>query len=365
MGSVRHDGSVPAFVPGVELARGLYEEVVGPAIGSVPHSAARLGWGSDVLGYDTERSIDHGWGPALQVFVDRDDAPADLRDRLAAALPEEFRGWPTRYGWDRVPVSHHVEVHGLGPWLEAHLGFDPTVGVSGLDWLATPQQLLLEVTAGAVFHDGLGRLGPLRERLAWYPDQVWLWLLACQWGRIAQEEPFAGRAAEVGDELGSRLVSARLARDLVRLALLQERRYAPYTKWLGSAFARLDVASGLTAHLEAAVAAPGHGARERALVEALEVLARRHNDLGLTRALDARTGSFHGRPFRVLMADRFVEACREAITDPWLMALPPVGAVDQFADSTDVLSDAARARRLATCLLSGERNRAPSLCGDA
>ena len=340
---------MPAFVPGIQLARALYEEAVRPVLGTVPHSAARLGWGSDVLGYDTERSADHGWGPSLQVFVDA--GAAELEDRVAAALPDEVMGWPTRYGWDAVPVTHHVQVRELGPWLRDHLGFDPSANLSHVDWLATPQQLLLEVTAGAVFHDGLGRLLPIRERLAWYPDQMWLWLLACQWRRIAQEEAFAGRAAEVGDELGSRIVGARLARDLMRLALLQERRYAPYAKWLGTAFAELDVAPGLAPHLEAAMAGAHFEAREDGLVAALEVLAGRHNRLGVTAPLDPAARPFHGRPFRVLMADRFADACRQAVTDPDLRGLPLVGAVDQFADSTDVLSHAGRSRVLGTCLL--------------
>jgi hypothetical protein len=318
-------------------------------LATVPHSAARLGWGSDVLGYDTERSTDHGWGPSLQVFVDF--GAAELEDRVVAALPDEVMGWPTRYGWDAHPETHHVQLRELGPWLHDHLGFDASEGVSTLDWLATPQQLLLEVTAGAVFHDGLGRLLPLRERLAWYPDQVWLWLLACQWRRVAQEEAFAGRSAEAGDELGSRIVGARLARDLVRLAMLQERRYAPYTKWLGTAFAGLDVAPVLTPHLEAMIAGTDFRAREDGLVAALEILASRHSALGLTNRVDPAVRPFYGRPFRVLMADRFADACVVAITDRELRGLPLVGSVDQFADSTDVLSHAGRSRHLGACFL--------------
>ena len=52
-------------------------------------------------------------------------------------------------------------------------------------------------------------------RLAWYPREVWLWQLACQWRRIAQEEPFPGRAAEAGDQLGCRVLVARLVRDVM------------------------------------------------------------------------------------------------------------------------------------------------------
>jgi Domain of unknown function (DUF4037) len=47
---------------------------------------------------------------------------------------------------------------------------------------------------------------------ATYPEPVWRWLLGCQWRRLAQEEPFVQRTAEVGDELGSGVIAARLAR---------------------------------------------------------------------------------------------------------------------------------------------------------
>jgi hypothetical protein len=194
------------FTPGLELARTFYEEVVAGIVGDTPHSAALLGWGSEILGFDTERSTDHGWGPRLQIFVADGDVARGLADRVDSALPDEFRGWPTRFGWDDHPVIHHVEVETIGDWLEDNLGFDPRGGMTTRDWLTTPQQLLLAITRGAVFHDGLGELEPLRRALEWYPQDVWLWLIACQWRRLDQEEPFAGRAAEVGDELGSRIL---------------------------------------------------------------------------------------------------------------------------------------------------------------
>ena len=304
-----------------------------------------MGYGSEVLGFDTPRSTDHGWGPRLQVFVAEDDVER-VRSLIRERLPDEFRGWPTHFGWDAVPVDHHVEVTNLGRWLESALGFDPRRATTVVDWLATPQQLLLEATAGAVFHDGLGELDGVRTALAWYPDDVWLWLLACQWRRLEQEEPFVGRAAEVGDELGSRLLAGRLCRDVMRLAFLLERRYAPYGKWFGSAFARLEAAAELGPALAEVLDARDYESRERALVTAYEALARRQNALGVTRWVDPSVRLFHGRPFRVLGSERFVEACLERVTDAWLQAAPPLGAIDQFVDSTDVLSYPERARRI-------------------
>lgn len=329
---------MPEFVPGLELARGFYDEVVSPLVRDRRHSAARLGSGSDVLGFDTERSTDHGWGPRVNVFVAAHDVE-DVRDAIDAGLPVEFRGWPTRFGWDDVPVTHHVEVAALGPWLEERIGFDAREAIEPLQWLCAPQQRLLEVVSGAVFHDPDGELAAVRAALAWYPRDVWLWLLACQWRRLDQEEPFVGRAAEVGDELGSRIVSSRLVRDLMRLAFLLERRYAPYSKWLGSAFARLDAAASLRPALLDVLTALDHEARESALVASFEELAVRHNALGITDHVEPTARPFHSRPYRVLGSGRFVDACLERVRDPWLRSLPLVGGVDQVTDSSDALED--------------------------
>jgi hypothetical protein len=191
------------------------------------------------------------------------------------------------------------------------------------------------VTAGAVFRDD-GALGQAREALAWYPDDVWLWLLACQWRRIDQEEPFVGRTAEVGDELGSRVLCARLVRDAMRLCFLLERRYAPYAKWLGSGFRRLRAYEELGPLLEAALAADTCDEREAALVAAMETLARLHNEAGVTQPVEATARPFYDRPFRVLGSARFVTACLDEVSDDRLRALPLVGGIDQLADSTDV-----------------------------
>jgi hypothetical protein len=215
-----------------------------------------------------------------------------------------------------------------------------------VDWLGIPQQRLLGVVAGAVYADDSGELIRVRERLAWYPEPVWRWLVACQWRRLAQEEAFVQRTAEVGDELGSVVVAARLARDVMRLALLLERRYAPYAKWLGSAFDRLGNSGGLGRHLLDALRATSLERREAALSAAYLALARRHEDAGLTDPLDATLRPFHGRPAQVLMADRYADACLATVSDAALRALPLVGAIDQLVDSTDALGDPAVYRRL-------------------
>src|SRR4051812_7842593 len=338
----------PPFVSARELCGAFYGEVVRPLLDRHAHAAALLGWGSDVLGYDTPRSTDHGWGPRLLVFVEGPAAVEEVQSAVDGALPERFRGWPVRYGWDNVTARHWVTVTTLPMWLREFLGVDATAGMSDLDWLVTPQQRLLGVVAGPVYADHGGALQRLRRTLAWYPDQTWRWLLACQWHRLAQEEAFVARAAEVGDASGSAVTAARLARDVMRLALLLDRRYAPYQKWLGTAFARGPHDDRLPEHLRAALHARDRREREAALAQAYEDLAHRHNRARLTPILDPSVRDYHDRPARVLMADRFTSALLGTVSDATLHALAPIGGVDQVIDGTDVLESPRHYRRLST-----------------
>ena len=352
-----------AFIPGVELARLYYAEVVGPLLRTeFPHlryTAALIGAGSEVLGFDSPRSTDHDWGPRLQVFLgDGDEEQGQtqhIRALLGSRLPRMFRGWPTAFPASGAsadqPASHWITVAGLRSWLTRCLGFDPTDDVTLLDWLATPTQALAEVTGGGVFHDGLGGggLGAMRATLAWYPHDVWLHVMACQWQRIAEEEPFPGRCAEAGDELGSSMVTARLVHDLMRLALLIQRRYPPYSKWLGSGLAQTAAATELLPPMTAALRASTWAERESHLSASCEAVARLHNTLAVTSPLDpAVRPTFYDRPYRVLDAGRFADALRAQIRDEEVRALPMTGAVDQFVDNTTAIGDQALLRGAVT-----------------
>ena len=221
--------------------------------------------------------------------------------------------------------------------MRAELGFDPSDGVTTADWLLTPSQRLLAVAAGDVFADPTGELTAARNALHWYPHDVWLLVMAGYWRRIAQLEHFVGRTAAVGDELGSRLVAASLVRDLIRLAFLQERRYAPYPKWLSAAFATLARPEALA--LAGALAADEGQARETALCEGYRLVAEAHNSLGVTDRVDPQVRPFYGRPFVVLGADRFDVALRTAVQDSELQRVDhDAGGVDAVSDSADVLT---------------------------
>jgi hypothetical protein len=337
-------GTAGTFIPGLELSSAFYAEVVEPilatALSGTAYSAALVGWGSDVQGFDTERSTDHAWGPRLQVFLadeDCHDHAASLDTLLERELPAEFRGYPVRFAFPHgTPARHWVHVHGARDFFTENLDADPTGGPSVSDWLMVPAQVLRELTGGQVFHDGTGLLQEYRRTLVWYPEDVWRYILACQWMRLSQEEAFVGRCGEVGDELGSAVVAARQVRDVMRLCLLMNRIYPPYSKWLGTAFAALPAARILIPALTDALSARTWRTRELHLSAAYEITASLHNDLALTPPLETRVRHYYARPFQVLDAARFAHALTATISDPALKELPPVGSIDQYVDNTDL-----------------------------
>jgi hypothetical protein len=189
----------------------------------------------------------------------------------------------------------------------------------------------------------VGELTALREQLAWYPHDVWLYLLAVGWQRIGQEEHLMPRAGYAGDELGAALMGSRLARDVMSLCFLMEKQYAPYPKWFGTAFKQLDCAQALSPALWRAQRARTWQEREAALCKAFEFLARAHNALGITEELPETVSSFHDRPFKVIHGETFAQAICAQITDPEVERIASrrlIGSLDQWSDSTDLRSDA-------------------------
>ncbi|MFE5311212.1 DUF4037 domain-containing protein [Isoptericola sp. NPDC056573] len=326
---------------GTGLARAFHDDVVRPLLVAwrpgLRYAAGRLGSGSDVLGLDDETSRDHDWGLRLTLLADDEDVAA-VDAHLEAALPAEHAGLPVRFAttWDPV-VRHRVEVATPRGFAASRLGLDPTTDLDAAGWLALTGQSVLEVTAGAVFHDGPGELTAIRARLAWYPDDVWLHVLAAEWARIGQELPFVGRTGVRGDDAGSRVLAARLAGSLLRLGLLLERRWPPYPKWLGTAFAGTPSAQTAGPHLDRALAATTWQERDAALGAACDALHERQREVGLPALDGPATEAFFDRPSRGL---RGVPELLGGAAGDAVRGLP--AAVEQWVDAVDVLTDARR-----------------------
>ncbi|MBN2352476.1 MAG: hypothetical protein JXD23_07895 [Spirochaetales bacterium] len=167
----------PVFIHGLELAGRFYREAVKPILDAgfpgLRYSAALIGPGSEVLGFDDEMSTDHHWGPRLMLFL----PPGDWRSRkddihalLGERLPVSFAGYPTNFTAPDPndngamfmrpvrtgPVNHRVEAFTVDGFFENYLNIDVNLELSAGDWLTLPQQKLRSLAAGRVFHDDLG-----------------------------------------------------------------------------------------------------------------------------------------------------------------------------------------------------------------
>ena len=345
-------------LPGRELARQFHADVVAPLLAeSMPrlrYAAGRLGSGSDVLGLDDAMSRDHDWGCRLTLLVDAPDRDAvpQISGLLEEKLPESYRGLPVRFPvtWD-PSHAHKIEVATVTGFAASRLGVDPAGGMSAVDWLVLTGQSVLEVTAGPIFMDRTAELSRVRATLRWYPPDVDRYVLAAGWQRLSQQMPMIGRTAVRGDELGSRLLSAQLADDLMWLAFALSRQWPPYAKWRGTAFQALAIAADLARPLAASAAAPDWRDRESSIAEACEVLLSAQRAGGLPAPGSAVT-QFWDRPFRTV-DDAIAETLLADIADPDVRRLPAgIGSIEQWADNVDVLASPARRRALRTAYWS-------------
>lgn len=336
---------------GVELARRYAAEVVEPLLRQhrpgLRYAVGRLGSGSDVLGLDDPVSRDHDWGLRLTLLVGSTDVP-DVADLLERELPSAFLGAPTRFAttWDPV-LRQRVEVATPAAFTFSRLGVDATRSLSVVDWLALTGQAVLEVTAGPVFADSMpsgAGVTAIRDRLAWYPDDLWRHVVAVDWARLAQELPLVGRAGSRGDDLGSRVITARLVGVAMHLAFLLERRWPPYAKWVGTAFRTLPRAAVAGPHLEAAMVSDNWQGRQAALGEALTILSGVQQVVGLPvrPGLTSPVEAFFERPYAAVVA-AMSESLLAGVVDLQVQALPHgVGSIEQWVDNVDVLTHGER-----------------------
>jgi hypothetical protein len=378
---------MPEFIPGLQLNEALYWQAVRPILEArypaLPYSAALIGSGSDVLGFDTPISRDHEWGPRLIIFLEPERFEATrpaINEALRQELPVQFLGYSTHFGLpdpndngvrlrtdiEHGPVDHHIYFDTVTNFVISTIGVEPFQPLDAADWLTFSEQALLSLTAGKVFHDGLG-IEEVRQRFTYYPYDVWLYLLVSQWELISQEEAFVGRTSSTGDELGSKIITCRLIERLMRLCFLIEKRYAPYSKWFGTAFKRLNCYPEMGPLLEGAASATTYPEREGFLARAYTLAAEMQNSLQITPPLETCTRTYSGwhalragisnlppdhprntRPFQCIFAERFAQAILETIKDPDVLALVPArGSVSQFlVESSGALQDTAFCRRL-------------------
>ncbi len=346
------------FIPGLKLSELFYTEAAKPILETyfpqIPYSAALIGWGSEVLGYDDIQSSDHHWGPRFLLFLspeNHEKYKKAIGQALSHNLPSRFRGYSTNFGEpDEVgvrlpkeaeagPVNHMIVIETIESFFGWYLRCNPYQSLSAADWLLFSEHKLLAVTSGQVFYDGLGELEVIRRKFHYYPRDIWLYQLAAQWIKIFEEREFVSRCGAVGDDLGSMVIAARQVKNLMRLCFLMEQKYAPYSKWFGKAFSKLDCVPELSPIFKQVLLSSTWKERERHLASTFKVIARLHNRLQITRPIAEEASNYGNRPYLVFEAPGLVRDIVKSLTDEEVKTIKHgLGSVNQFVDSTDQVS---------------------------
>ena len=319
------------FIKGLELNSGFYQDIVKPLLEQsfpgLPYSAALIGYGSDVLSMDTEQSMDHNWGPRMQLFVDDKEFIPRINEMLREKLPFEYLGFPVNFSdpsydktqrmekTDKGPINHLIEVTNFEEYLTNRYSLDKTHNFSHGDWLTFTDQNLLEITSGKVFHDGLQKVYNTREELTFYPPDICKLRLAVLWHYIWNKEAFVGRCIDLDDLIGQRIIVSRLVNYLVKILFYLEKKYIPYSKWFGSAFKNLGVYAKAHGLVKEILTENDPKKAEEKLCGLYVFVVERHNVTEGMPHLNNTIRDFFGRPYKVIFGETIIEEIKNSIVD--------------------------------------------------
>lgn len=235
-------------------------------------------------------------------------------------------------------VSPLVFIYTLNEYLTWYLGSSDFDHLTNLDWISFSEHRLLALTSGMIFVDGLNIKEKL-NKLKYYPENVKLYLMASNWSIIAEEQAFIKRCSDVGDEIGSILACSRIADRLMRLSFLYCKKYAPYSKWYGTAFERLPINDNIKNSIYNAITANNITDRENNIVNAQKLLADLHNQLKITDYIDVQIQLYFGRNIKVIFADKIVDAIMKKLEGTEFESYPLIGTLSSVANFTNISDD--------------------------
>lgn len=322
------------FIKGLELNEGYYYDVIRPLMEEnypeIKYSAGLIGYGSDVLGYDTHISMDHNWGPRMMIFLDERELhkyKEKLDQLLKRNLPYKYKGFSTNFsdpledGVQRMEeiskgeVNHLIEITSISKFLYDSLKVRDIDNIKVKDWLKFSDQGLIEVTKGKVFYDGLDRLNKVREYFKFYPEDILRIKLAAFWNKISEEEAFIGRNIDLGEELGVRLISSRIVNTLMKICFYTERQYIPYSKWTIKAFRELDCYEGMNSIFMEILNCQRIDKIDELICNAYQRIILLQNKLNITEEVHLDIDNYYGRPYKVVFVGKVVEKLIKSISN--------------------------------------------------
>ena len=224
---------------GLELSRAYFEEYGRPMLEAefpelLPLLAVGLvGAGSECLGFDDDVSRDHDFEPGFCIFIPGEGA---LSRQAAFKLERAYAKLPKEYGGITRQLLSPVGGARRGPIRTAEFFAGKVGSTDGTltteQWLNTPEHALLEATNGEIWFDNFGEVTAIRERLAYYPEDVRRKKLAGQLLLMAQAGQYNYRRCVAhGETAAAQLAAFEFTRATASVIFLLNRRYQPFYKW--------------------------------------------------------------------------------------------------------------------------------------
>ena len=243
---------------GLELSRGFFEAYGLPMLKAqfpalLPHLAAGLcGSGSECFGFDDAVSRDHDFEPGFCIFLPGEDV---VDRRAAFQLERAYAKLPKEYGGFARPKLLPVGGARRGVMRTEEFFRDKCGAPDGAltlgQWLAVPEQSLAEATNGELYFDGRGEVSAIRERLAYFPEDVRRKRLAGQLLLMAQAGQYNYlRCLDHGEPAAAQLAVCEFVKSALSAVFLLNRRYQPYYKWAFRSLRALPLLPELAEPLE-------------------------------------------------------------------------------------------------------------------
>jgi hypothetical protein len=319
----------PKFIHGLELNNGFYHDIVKPLLNKayprLQYSASLIGYGSDVMGFDTERSMDHNWGPRLQIFIADHDLIPEINNYLCLELPFQYKGFSTNFSdprydktqsmeiTDRKPIRHLIEIMTFEDYLKNRYSINKLNNFSNQEWLTFNDQKLIEITSGKVFYDGLNKLNSTRKELAFYPMDICKLRLAVLWHYISNKEAFIGRSIALNDFIGLKINASRIVNYLIKILFYLEGKYIPYCKWLGTASRNLESFEEVNKVAKDILSENDPGMIEDKLCKMYTLIIEEHNKTDKMPYLNNSIRNYFGRPYKVIFSENIINELIDSI----------------------------------------------------
>lgn len=122
------------------------------------------------------------------------------------------------------------------------------------------------------------------------------------------------------------------------MAFMLEKEYIPYEKWFGVAFSRLPIATTLKPILLDVLKENQWDQREKLLVDAYLLLARKHIQLGLIPNIEIKAIRYYNRPQLIVPIQKITRELVKGIDARYKdIRYQMFGTINQFVDSSNLL----------------------------